>query len=210
VTGCCGQAHIFSSRVARHDARRYRRRGLGRSARAIARFLQKEGIDGLSVLEVGGGIGDLQLELLGQGAARAVNVELSPDYEAVAQELIRDAGAEERVERLVLDFAHAHDAVRPADAVVLNRVVCCYPDGVALVGAAADRTQRYLVLTFPNDSRSARALVATVNFVARLLRWQFRMFAHPPAALVHAAQARGLRVVRDRRSRLWQLVALAR
>ena len=49
------------------------------------------------------------------------------------------------------DFAAERTASprRPRRA---NRVVCCYPDYDALVGAAAERTERTLVLTFPRDA----------------------------------------------------------
>ena len=48
------------------------------------------GLEGATVLEIGGGVGEIQIELLKSGAARAVNLELSPAYEAEATELLRD------------------------------------------------------------------------------------------------------------------------
>jgi magnesium-protoporphyrin O-methyltransferase len=63
-------------------AHRYRKRGLDRPARRMVEFLQSRGIDGATVLEVGGGIGEIQLELLKRGAQRTVNLELSPAYDA--------------------------------------------------------------------------------------------------------------------------------
>ena len=58
----------------------------------------------MTVLEVGGGIGAAGLKLLQAGAARAVNVELSPAYGPVASQLLREAGLVGRVETLVCDF----------------------------------------------------------------------------------------------------------
>ncbi len=40
-------------------------------------WLVAQGIQGSTVLEIGGGVGEIQLELLRHGAARTTNLELS-------------------------------------------------------------------------------------------------------------------------------------
>ena len=99
---CCaakGCDEFFTERVARRDASRYRRSGLDGSAQRVVDFVREQGVEGDSVLEVGGGVGAIQLELLKAGAARAENVELSAAYEPYAAELIQADGVEGRVER---------------------------------------------------------------------------------------------------------------
>jgi hypothetical protein len=49
-------------------------------------------VEGKTLLEVGGGIGAIEIELLKAGMARAINVELTPTYEAAARELLVEAG----------------------------------------------------------------------------------------------------------------------
>src|SRR6187551_2586546 len=119
---CCsakGCDEFFSERVAQRDAARYRRAGIDGNARRVVDVACRRGIEGSTVLEVGGGIGALQLELLQAGASRAENVELSPAYERYAAELLQAAGLEARVERHLLDFAGQGDDVQPADVVIL-------------------------------------------------------------------------------------------
>jgi magnesium-protoporphyrin O-methyltransferase len=70
----------------------YRRRGLDRTARRMVAFLEERGPRGATVLEVGGGVGEIQLELIKRGAMRTVNLELSPSYEEEARRLLREAG----------------------------------------------------------------------------------------------------------------------
>ncbi len=126
---CCsakGCDEFFTERVARRDAVRYRRAGIDGNARRVFDFARRRGLEGRTVLEVGGGIGALQLEFLQAGASRAENVELSPAYEPYAVELLQAAGLEGRVERHLLDFASQADDVQSADVVVLHKVVCCY------------------------------------------------------------------------------------
>lgn len=160
------------------------------------------------MLEVGGGIGAIQLELLQAGAARAENVELSPAYEPFAAELLQEAGLEGRVARHLLDFAAEAEDVQPADVVVLHKVVCCYPDYEALVGAAAALARRQLVLTFPRESWWMRLGLAAVNLIERLRRRTFRVYVHPPAATV--ARSHGLEPTARHRGRLWEFCGLER
>ena len=210
---CCSPQRYdkaFGRRAARRDARRYRRRGLDGVSRRIADFLRERGVEGASVLEIGGGVGAIQIELLRAGAARTVNLELSPEYEGAAGELLREAGLEEGVERKLGDIVRQTDLAGPADAVVMNRVVCCYPDPDALVGAAAERTRRFLVMSFPRDRRITRTALAVANLGARLMRWDFRAWVHSPAAILAAAERQGLRAAGESRDTFWQVAALER
>jgi magnesium-protoporphyrin O-methyltransferase len=210
MAGCCtpsGYRKVFGARTARRDVRRYRRRGLDSTARRIADFLVGGGVGGDSVLEVGGGVGAIQLELLKAGAARTTNVELSPEYEPYAAELLGD---DPRVERRVGDFVRDAGELEPADDVVLHRVVCCYPDPEALVGAAAAHARRRLVLSFPPDTALFRAGSRVVNAFLALTRTEFRTFVHPMARILAAARARGLEPTLDTRTPMWRILGFER
>src|SRR5437867_7144905 len=126
-------------------------------------FLDERGIGGASVLEVGGGIGEIQIELLKRGAARAVNLELSHGYDEEASRLLRENGLEDKVERRIHDIAADPGAVEPADVVVLHRVVCCYPDYERLLAASAEHARRLLVFSYPPRNVVSRVVVAAEN-----------------------------------------------
>lgn len=211
---CCspprGYTKLFSKRAARRDAKRYEEKGLDDTAADMAGFLRKHGVEGASVLEIGGGVGAIQLELLEAGAARATNLELSPEYEEAAEELVRERGLEGRVERRLGDVVQDPGLAGQADAVVMHRVVCCYPDYDALVGAAAERARRYLVMSFPRSRWLIRVGLGAMNVGARLLRWEYRTWVHPPEALIAAAERRGLSLAGESRGRIWQFAALER
>ena len=169
---CCspkGYQWVFSERSARGEARRYRRKGLDGTSRRIVDFLKAQGVEGRTVLEVGGGIGALQLELLKAGASRALSIELTPTYEDVAAGLLREAGLTDRVERRVMDFAEAASQIDGADIVVLNRVICCYPDMPKLAGAdsrSCPRTSCLKRTSMRRDHLSPIAHAARCPFVA--------------------------------------------
>jgi 16S rRNA G966 N2-methylase RsmD len=213
MSDCCtpkGYRWIFSERMAQADARRYRRKGLDATSRRIVEFLKKQGVEGRSVLEVGGGIGAIQLELLKAGAARAVSVELTPTYEGVARQLAEEAGLSERVERKVMDFAQAAADVDAADLVIMNRVICCYPDMPRLAGAAADHARRLLVMSYPKRLWWTIAGLAIANVVLWATRREFHIFLHPPGQILATSERHGLKRVLDDPGLLWTVAALSR
>ena len=112
-------------------------------------LLAEAGVDGATVLEIGGGVGEIEIELLERGAASATGLELSPAYDADAARLLAEKGLGRAVRRRLLDLAAEPDAVEPADVVVLHRVVCCYPDYARLLSAAAGDARRQLVFSHP-------------------------------------------------------------
>ena len=197
---------MFDERQARRDLRRWRSKGLADDARDAVEFLASERVS--TLLEIGGGIGAAQVELLRRGVDRATNVELSPGYEEVARALAREEDVSERVERLLGDAVIAE--LPDADAVLLTRVVCCYPDYEALLGASAAHARRFLVFTFPRSGRIASAVIGIGNLLLRVRRRDFRAYAHPRAGLVGAAERHGLRLVHERRALVWETVAFAR
>lgn len=213
MPGCCqpsGYDEFFGDGIARRDAGRYRKRGLDGNARRVVDFVVAEGVGGASVLEVGGGVGAIQLELLRAGAGHTVNVELSPAYEQYAAELADEAGLAGRSERLVLDFAARGGELEPADVVVLHKVVCCYPDYKALVGAAPTHARRQLALTFPRDVLWMRLGLACVNLMQRLRRRSFRVYLHPPEAVLAVARAHGLEPASRHCGLIWEFAGLTR
>lgn len=176
----------------------------------IVSFLEKQGIEGASVLEIGGGIGELQVELLDRGAAHAVNLELSSAYDREAEALLREAGLEGRVDRRILDIAVDGEAVDRADVVVLNRVVCCYPDYERLLEAAASHARRLLVFSHPPRNAASRLVIGIENLFLRLRRRDFRVFAHPPAAMLRALEERGFRTIFAHHGLVWHVEGLER
>jgi magnesium-protoporphyrin O-methyltransferase len=200
---------MFGARFSHRTASRYRKHGLDKTARAIVELLEQS-VVGATVLEIGGGAGEIQLELLKRGAASATNLELSPAYEPEAAALIAEAGFTGRVQRRLVDIATDPAAVQSADIVVLNRVVCCYPDYATLLGAAADHARQQLVFSHPPRNPVSRAVVATQNLLLRIAGRDFRVFTHPPAAMLAVLAERGLQLRAVHRGRVWQVAAVSR
>jgi magnesium-protoporphyrin O-methyltransferase len=209
---CCDPDYgsVFSDRFARQRSRRYRRRGLTPAARRLVEYAAEGLRDGGSVLEIGGGVGEVQVELLKRGAGHVTNLEISTGYEEEAARLLEQSGMTGRVTRRLVDIALAPDDVEPADVVVLHRVVCCYRDFSLLLSAAAAHARRRLVFTHPADNLVIRAAFGAENVYRRLTRNAFRAFVHPPEAMIAVAESDGLVTTYRHHSRDWDVVGLVR
>lgn len=213
MADCCdprGCDWFFGPRFARRVARSYRRHGLDKTARRMVAFLEQQGIEGATVLEIGGGIGEIQIELLKRGAVHTLNLELSPAYESEALKLLDEAGLQDRAERRLHDIAVDPAGVPMADVVILHRVVCCYPDHERLLSAAADRAGRLLVFSYPRYQLIPRLVLAAQNVAFRLLRSEFRVFARPPEVMLGVLAEHGLRTTYQHHAPVWQVAGLQR
>lgn len=211
MPACCARDYekLFSGKAAERDARRFRKHGVRGSARTLVGLAGD--VHGASVLEVGGGVGGIELALLAAGAARATNIELSSSYEGAAGELLAEHGLAGRVERKVGDFVAEAGEIEPHDVVVMHRVVCCYPDVDALVGAAGERARRRLLLTYPQQRGLVRLGAAAVNLAFRLSGSTFRVYIHPHSQIDAAAARHGLAPTATvRHGLLWESTAFAR
>ena len=210
---CCdprGYQATFGAGFARRVAGRYRKHGLNRTQQRLVSFLDEHGVKDASVLEIGGGVGDLQVELLRRGARQVTNLEISTSYEAEAADLLEQSGLTGRVTRLFVDIATAPDEVEPADIVVLHRVVCCYPDYQKLLTAAGEHARRLLVFSHPPRNPLSRFAIWSDNFLRRLRGNAFRAFIHPPDAMIDVLRAQGLTVSYQHRGTTWTVVGLER
>ena len=210
---CCdghGYQETFGDGFARRVSRRYRKRGLDKTQQRLVDFVAERGIEGATVLEIGGGIGELQVELLRRGAARATNLEISVNYEAEAASLLREAGLTHRVSRRLQDIAAAPDDVPQADVVVLHRVVCCYPDYQKLLSAAAGHARRLLVFSHPPRNVLIRSIHGLENSLRRLQGNDFRAFTHPPDAMIEVVRAEGMTQQLRHRGLTWHVVGFTR
>ena len=156
------------------------------------------------MLEVGGGVGAVDIELLRAGAARATIVELSPEYDEEAAALLREAGSRVASSARIGDFVA--DGVPPADRGLDAPRRCCYADEEALVGTAADHARRLLALSFPRDALHLRPVAWAMN---RGCGSCSSSASHAPREQVLApAEARGFRVVSEHEGIFWRTAVL--
>ena len=201
---------MFDRRAADRELRQYRTVGPGGTTRLLIGALKAEGVAGMTLLDIGGGVGAIQHELLRAGVRRATAVDASSAYLDAARAEAARLGHTDRVGYHHGDFVEVAPRIEPHDIVTLDRVICCYHALEALVGLSALRARRLYGLVYPRDAWWIRAAVPAQNTVFRLVRNPFRIFVHATAAVDAIVRRHGLRPRCSRRTPFWQIVIYAR
>ncbi len=184
---CCCPHSQSASRVFSLFARRYRkrfeRRGFEPSQKQLIEGLTQTGFAGASVLEIGSGVGHLHQSLLEQGADCAIGIDLAPKMIEEAGRWARERGLEGRTKYLDGDFMEIAETIDAAEATILDKVVCCYPDADGLVHRSLEKTLRVYALTYPRNRWYVRAGVAIGALLMKLIRSDFRPYVHDPEVI---------------------------
>jgi hypothetical protein len=156
---------FYNARKAASELRSYHKRGPIPSTKMLIDALKTEDIAGATAIDIGGGIGAVQHELLSAGAAHVTSVDASDAYIQTARQESKRQGFTGRVTYYCGDFLDLADAVPPADIVTLDRVINVYPDWKRLIAVSAGRAHRQYGLVFPRDTLAVRAVVRVMNFL---------------------------------------------
>ena len=194
MSSCCAHnrdAGRFFGWFARRCSSRFTRKGLEPSQKQLMDGLMSSGFRDASVLDIGCGTGYLHQRLLQAGAASAVGVDLSAKMLTEARSQARERGLVERTDYREGDFVELADGLRPADIVILDKVICCYPDAETLVQRSAGMARRVYAFTVPRDRRSVRLAMFAGRVFLALIRCRFRSYIHDLTAIDRGLRALG-------------------
>lgn len=204
---CCAPINADTGRLFSRVAglNRLRLRWLGPEAtqRQLIDGIQAEGLAGAELLEIGCGTGYLHQALLRLGAGRAIGVDLSEKMLAIARAEARTAGLGVRTEYRQGDFTGMAEDLPETDIVILDKVVCCYPDWQTLVEHSLRKTRRLYALTYPRDRALTRAGVRIMRWGLWIARCCYQPYIHDPFLIQEAIQAKGFRRVYRAKTISW-------
>jgi 2-polyprenyl-3-methyl-5-hydroxy-6-metoxy-1,4-benzoquinol methylase len=152
---CCSEGH--EATIARHfDNRDYSDAPMlhATSARLLDQLRDVRDVHP-AILELGSGAGALAVALLEDGADRATGIDLSPVSVDAARRHAEESGVTDRASFSIGDAALAE--LEPHDWVVMDRVICCYPDMARLLRNALPAVRGRLAVSVP-ESRGMRGL----------------------------------------------------
>jgi SAM-dependent methyltransferase len=187
---CASVTHHFDASVAAGDLKRYLRKGPNPTTRLLRDGVLRAG-GGQSLLDIGAGIGALSFELLGAGFGRALAVDAAPAYVATARAEVGARGLGDRLTVLEADFVRLAEPGAPADAVVMDRVVCCYPQYRPLLERALRSGRRLFAFSYPRDRWDVRLVVGFENVVRAALHNPFRAVVHSAKAMEACIKGEG-------------------
>ena len=164
----------------------------------------------LTLLDIGGGVGAVQHELIDAGVQQVTSVDASTAYLTAAKVEAQRRGLADHVSYHHGNFVDLASDIAPADIVTLDRVICCYHDMEKLVGLSAARSRKLYGLVYPRDAWWVKLGLAFENFFFWLRRNHYRTYAHPTKAVEDIVKSNGLKRRSYRQTLVWQVVVYSR
>jgi magnesium-protoporphyrin O-methyltransferase len=173
----------------------YRKKGLSATAMAIVDALSFQGIAGSTVLELGCGFGALTLNLVRKGASSGVGFDLSPRMLELAKSLASEEGLSQSVRFELGDAAAVR--LESSDLVILDTVLCCYPDVKSLVANSSEASRRFYAISVPDDERLATRFIRLLLPFQRAIfrRGEFRFYIHSTKQIRELLDAKGFKLI---------------
>ena len=210
---CCDEELAFigyDGRDAAKDLAALRSGGPRPTTQELIDAIRAQGVAGATVVDVGAGVGAVHVALLEAGAARAIDVDASREYQAAARDEATRRGLVDRMTYRYGDLVELAAELPPADILTLDSVICCYPYLPALMTAVLSVGPRLVGLTYPRDVWWMRAYMRLYNLVHTFRRSPARYFAHRHSQLRNLMATRGYREVHDGGIPSWRVVLYAR
>jgi magnesium-protoporphyrin O-methyltransferase len=207
---CEGIERRFDTERVTNELNQYRLHGMAKTTRLLVEALRAQGVDNMSLLDIGGGVGAIAHALLQAGARQATDVDASTAYLAAAREEASRRGLEDRMSFQYGDFVALSPALSATDIVTLDRVICCYDDMPALVERSAALAGQFYGVVYPRDTWWFRLFTWARSLIRRVRREPMRFFVYPTAAVDAIIRAQGLEQRSRQMSGPWQIVVYAR
>jgi SAM-dependent methyltransferase len=207
---CDGFAQRFTADRAARELATYRRRGPAKATARLIALVREDFIVGMTLLDIGSGIGVIPQTLLQFGVRHALDVDASSAYIEAARGEAERLGLSDRMRFVQGNVVTVAETIPVADIVTLDRVICCFDDMSALVGLSAARASRLYGLVMPRDIWWTRLLGWVRNGLRRLSRSTLRFFIYAPAAVDAVICGQGLEQRSVQKVGMWQVMLYAR
>lgn len=208
---CQGIEERFDQRYVAKKLERYRRKGPKETTNQLIEAIRAEGVDGMLLLDIGGGLGDIQHELIKSGVRRAINNEASAAYLEACRTEAERQGHLEQIQHIPGNFVEVAGEIPPADIVTLDRVICCYHDMEQLVNLSAQKARWLYGLVYPRDKWWVK-IVVWLYYNGRhwLRRNPMRNYVHPTKAVEAALAQNDLKRTYLREMGGWQVAVFVK
>jgi len=148
---CQGIEIKFDRKYVHKKLKKYREEGPKKTTIQLMDALRSEGVQGMSLLDIGGGVGDIQHGLLKSGAHHAIDAEGSTAYSEACKEEAERQGHADKIKHMPGNFVDLAENIPEADIVTLDRVICCYDDMPTLVNLSVQKAKKLYAVVYPRD-----------------------------------------------------------
>ncbi len=210
---CCSHCQdagdFFNEKKARRELKSYHKKGPNTTTTKLIEQIRPDA-KGKSLLDVGGGIGAIQLELFKENLASSTQVDASQAYLQLAEEEAAKAGYSDRRSDQYGDFVELAPDLPKHDLVTLDRVICCYPYLEDLLRAAARCSNERIALVYPKVNLLTRMGFPVVDLALRLWGSSFQIYLHPHEDTHRILEEEGFRPLAMDSVWLWQVETFGR
>jgi len=175
-------------------------------------WVREAGLSGSTFMDIGCGTGELILRALDAGATTATGADLSTEAIAMASDLMHETGYRDQVDLWVGDAAV--ESLEPHDIVVLDKVICCYPDADSLIARSTAAATHVYAFALP-ESRGFWGFVAKTRWFVfdlldRIQGEHMPRFIHDRSEVEAKVIAAGFRPLHTARQYVWFVGGYAR
>ncbi len=209
---CCSPEIIndldqhFDKERAEDDALEYSENGLNARGEKMLAYLDSQSVGLKSALDIGCGSGGLHHELLLRNLVKEVQaIDASSAFLDAALSNAQEMGIAEKIDYKHADFALHPEEADKADLMLMDRVICCYPELDGLLAPAIQKSKRYAVISYPKDGLFTRLYFAWKSIVKRLQRSPFRLYYHEPKHIRAIVINEGMQLVDESVEDDWQI-----
>ena len=207
---CQGIENFFDEKAAKRQLNRYLKKGPSRTTRILLDEIRKKGVQGLDFLDIGGGIGAIQYDLIKAGASKGTSIEASSAY----LDLVRDEEFHNVIAKKVNfeigDFTTMASDVKSFDIVTLDKVICCYDDMSELVGLSSKIARKIYAVIYPRSVWWTKLLFPMMNFYPIIKGNSFRVFIHPTEKVEEILFDNGFKRNYYTKTFFWQIAIFTR
>ncbi len=208
---CQGFETKFDRKYVAKKLKRYHKRGTKPTTQQLVDALQAQGIEGMTLLDIGGGIGEIQHALLQSGLGSAVDNEAASAYLEACRHEAERQGHADRIEHIPGNFVDIAKDLAPADIVTLDRVICCYRDMPNLVNLSVQKAKKLYGIVYPLDRWWVRLIMEIYyNFRQWLQRNPMRNFVYPSKDIIAIIEGHGLKLSFYKLMGPWQIAVYSR
>jgi 2-polyprenyl-3-methyl-5-hydroxy-6-metoxy-1,4-benzoquinol methylase len=201
---------FLTIKTARKELRRYKRRGPDKPTRLLIESIKNEAAGNKSLLDIGGGIGAIQLELFKYGLGKSINVDASQAYQAVSKAEAENRRLANKTEYYFGDYTDLADGLPQSHIVTLDKVICCYPDADKLLDESLKKATEIYGLVFPRETILARIVFRLGNVWFKIRKSEFRTYLHPASKVESLIESHGFVKRSYNRTFFWHVITFKR
>ena len=207
---CQGIESMFDKKSAKRDLKRYLKKGPSTTTKILLNAVNKIGVQGMTFLDIGGGIGAVQYALIKLGALNGVTIEASSAY---IDSIKEETGENNLTEKVVFkhgDFTTIASDLNSSDIVTLDKVICCYDDMNRLVDLSSKLARKIYAVVYPRDNWWTKLFLPIINFYPKIKGSSFRLFIHPTNKVEDIIIKNGLKRIYNTTRLFWQVAVFIR